>query len=170
MRREHGAAEIGSYDYTDGRFADPMPDELAGGQIITHPGFESGWQLDVIDNRVAVVAIRYFGDEFVVEDRLLVDVNVVEPEEVAAWTETLVPVSGEWEVGQDEVGGDSRVDESAGLTVIESSSTGADRYEVGVKAKTVEENAYANGFIVLDYRDENDFRLRRDCVRSQTGG
>lgn len=157
VRREHGASDVGSFDYTDGRFADPIPEDLVGGEIITHPGFDSGWQLEVIDNRVAVVAIRYFGDEFVVEDRLLFDVNVVQPDEATTWTEALTPIKGDWEVGDDELGGDSRADKSAGLTVIETDSAGAERYEVSVKAKTVEENTYANGFVVLDYHSENDF-------------
>ncbi len=157
VRREHGAAEVGSYDYTNGRFADPVDTEIAGGETVLHSGFESGWQLDVIDNRVAVVAIRYFEDEFVVEDRLLVDVNVIQPEDVANWTETISPVRGDWTSDPDGLGGDSRIDETAGLTVIQAGAASGDRYEIGVKAKTVEENTYANGFVVVDYRNENDF-------------
>lgn len=158
VRREHGAATIGSYDYTNGRFADPVAGELVGGEIINHGGFDSGWQLDVIDNRVAVVAVRYFGDEFVVEDRLLVDVNVIEADPEQNWTNTINPVAGEWDsVEEGSVGGDSRERYGAALTVIETGSAPGERYEIAVQAKTVEENTWANGFVVIDYRGENDF-------------
>ena len=156
VRREHGAAEIGSYDYTDGRFGDPVAEPPLAGEIVTHPGNDSGWQLDVIDNRVAVIAIRYFGDESAVEDRMFIDVNVVQPPEATSWTAAIAPVYGQWQVVEDELGGNS-VDNVAGLTVIETGSANSQRFEVGVKVKTVEENAYANGFVVVDYQNENDF-------------
>ena len=159
VRREHGAAATGSFDYTDGRFADPVEAPLAGGEIVVHPGFESGWQLDVIDNRVTVVAIRYFGNEFVVEDRMLVDINVMPEPEDPGWTHAVRPVEGDWAPDDpDAVGGDSRAKAgTAGLSVIETATAPGDRFEIGVKAKTVEESTWANGFVVVDYQDENDF-------------
>ncbi len=156
VRREHGAAEIGSYDYTDGRFGDPIAEQSVAGQVVAHPGLESGWELDTIDNRIAVVAIRYFGDESAIEDRMYIDLNVVQPAESTSWTEALAPVSGNWEVIDNEVAGDS-LDQAAGLTVIETGAATSQRFEVGVKAKTVQDSAFANGFVVVDYRNENDF-------------
>ncbi len=158
VRREHGASAIGSYDYTDGRFADPLEGANAGGQIITHPGFDSGWQLDVIDNRVAVVAIRYFENEFVVEDRFLIDVNVTDEIPDQDWTDAVRPVHGDWQADEEGVGGDSRQERGDnGLTVIQTDVAPGLQYEIGVKAKTVEENTWANGFVVIDYRSEDDF-------------
>ncbi len=156
VRREHGAAEIGSYDYTDGRFGDPVDETVAGGQSVSHPGLDGGWQLDLIDNRVAVVAIRYFGNESVVEDRMYIDLNVTPSVESTAWTESISPVTGTWDVTQDELAGNS-LDAAAGLTVIETGTVTSGRYEIGVKAKTVQEHTFANGFVVVDYKNENDF-------------
>ena len=92
VRREHGASATGSFDYTNGRFANPTEQETAAGQLVVHQGFDSGWQLDVIDNRVAVVAIRYFGDEFVIEDRMMFDVNVVVADDNQTWTDAINPL------------------------------------------------------------------------------
>ncbi len=155
VRREHGASAIGSYDYTDGRFADPVQQATTGDQVVSHPGFDSGWQLDVIDNRIAVVAVRYFDDEFVVEDRFLIDVDVTDP--VGDWTAAIQPIDGDWQTDDDGADGDSRAEYGAGLTVVKTDVAPGKKYEIGVKAKTVEENSWANGFVVLDYQNENDF-------------
>ena len=161
VRREHGAAETGSFDYANGRFAHPVPESPIGGETVLHPGFESGWNLEVIDNRVAVVAVRYFEDSFVVEDRMLFDVNVVNRDETTTWTEAADPKLGvvdpATEQSEDETAIDSRDDGRTGLTVIPTGTVGSERYEIGVKAKTIEENTYANGFVVVDYRSEDDF-------------
>lgn len=90
-RREHGATETGRFDYANGRFAHPVPESPLPSKTVLHPGFESGWNLEVIDNRVAVVAIRYFENSFIVEDRMLLDMNVVNRDKTTTWTEVADP-------------------------------------------------------------------------------
>ena len=159
VRKEHGAVDGGSYDYTDGRFAAPVEGDLVGGSIVEHPGLESGWELDLVDNRIAVVAIRYFGNDLVVEDRMLIDVNVTTPPDQAEWTDSLTAVRGQWNTTEVEAEVDTSFDPTdvAGISVIETANPSGDLYEIGVKLKSVQEDTYANGFVVVDYRGENDF-------------
>ena len=91
VRREHGATETGSFDYANGRLAHPVPESPLPEDTVLHTGFESGWNLEVIDNRVDVVAVRYSEDSFVVEDRMLLDVNVVNRDKTTTWTEAADP-------------------------------------------------------------------------------
>ena len=161
-RREHGALEIGSYDYTDGRYGDPVENSLARGQSYVHPGIESGWDLDAIDNRVAVVAIRYVGDQWNIEDRFYIDVAPQTPEALAGWAASIQTSDEAVTIETNRVTGESSPqnvsdDDGYFVATVAAADEASQRYEITVDASTSENGDYANGFVVLDYESEDDF-------------
>ena len=187
-RRLHGALEIGSYDYTDGRFADPVENSLAAGSTHEHPGVDEGWIVEGIDNRITVVAIRYVGDTWNIEDRFSIDITPIEPELINANHDGLASDDPRWQIGQGasvvdvitptenltgpSIDVDLSFDSSAvdadssqstlnkndpAVALLELGDQPGDRFEVTVDATGRDVGDYVNGFVVLDYTDENDF-------------
>lgn len=160
-RREHGANVIGSFDYTDGRFADPIENSLAIGSSNRNPGVDRGWLIEDVDNRIAVVAIRYVGDQNNIEDRFFLDINSFINVSVDGFASQLETNDAEFETSTNRVIVDSSQDSAAnaelGVAIIQGSENRGDLFEIAVNTSTTDANDFANSFIIFDYQNENDF-------------
>ena len=162
-RREHGALTDGSFDYTDGRFGDPIENSLTPGPVLHHEGVDEGWIVEDVDNRIAVVAIRYVGDSWNIEDRFYIDIDSIVDRQVNGWASQLdagdrsiLAETNRVQMDSSPLTGGEGAD-GVGVATLQSIPLPGHRYEVAVNASSDDLGDYANGFIILDYHGENDF-------------
>lgn len=170
-RREHGALDVGSFDYTNGRFGSPIENSLAIGSVNQHPGVEEGWIVEDVDNRIAIIAIRYVGDQSNIEDRFFLDINSFVNFNVSDDVGGLASDDPRWTVSANSASGDSSINGAGqnngaggdvdarplGVAILDGSDNPGQRFEIAVDASTTDVSDFANGFVIFDYEGENDF-------------
>lgn len=68
------------FDYGDGRFGDADTDDPIDGTETTHPGLDGDWDINTDTNRLVISMVRYFGNEFEVEDRFAINIQTGSPD------------------------------------------------------------------------------------------
>ncbi len=78
LRHSQPESLQGNYDYSDGRFRDPMSEDPIADGTYQHGGLEGGWELAAGHNRLSLALVRYFEDSFAAENHYIVNLQAGE--------------------------------------------------------------------------------------------